>query len=243
MNCSLCGSGDCGRGLLFWGHRPQSKTTVGPFLLSQWYPTPFQDERGRKFSCAEQYMMWRKAILFDDAETGKLILRSTNPAEVKQLGRAVRGYDEEAWCSSRWEVVVQGSTLKFSQFADTDPLPPKYIPRHPCRSFTDGSRMGNRPICRSGRGARSAGLARLESPGLCAHGGPLPSARFARHQHQPPPGPGHCRVPGPQLSAEQPARPVRHTELLVVVVRLGDFSDRKDGEPPGWLSMASFVRR
>ena len=28
--------------LLFWGHTPAKGKTVGPFVLSQWYPRPFR---------------------------------------------------------------------------------------------------------------------------------------------------------------------------------------------------------
>ena len=42
--------------------------------FSQWFPSDFQDAAGRKFNCAEQYMMFRKAELFGDIRSTKLII-------------------------------------------------------------------------------------------------------------------------------------------------------------------------
>ena len=43
----------------------------GPF--SQWYPCEFASN-GLKFNCAEQFMMYSKAILFGDLQAAQKIL-------------------------------------------------------------------------------------------------------------------------------------------------------------------------
>jgi predicted NAD-dependent protein-ADP-ribosyltransferase YbiA (DUF1768 family) len=49
---------------------------------------------GQRFTCAEQYMMVAKALLFGDHETAERILVSDDPQAQQTLGRAVRGFDE-----------------------------------------------------------------------------------------------------------------------------------------------------
>jgi len=90
---------------LFW----ESKS---PF--SQWYPCEFKDD-DNTYSSAEQYMMYRKAKLFDDAETANRIMRSNSPKYVKSLGRQVKNFDQKIWESNRENIVTEGNLLKFSQ--------------------------------------------------------------------------------------------------------------------------------
>jgi predicted NAD-dependent protein-ADP-ribosyltransferase YbiA (DUF1768 family) len=42
-------------------------------------------------------MMWRKALLFNDAEMTAAILNETNPGRVKALGRKVKNFDAAKW--------------------------------------------------------------------------------------------------------------------------------------------------
>ncbi len=93
--------------LHLWGHRPRPDGSVGKGCLSQWYDAPFEVDE-RRFVTAEHWMMWRKAVLFDDHETAALVLAAHGPAAVKALGRRVRGFDEQAWREARFDVVVEG---------------------------------------------------------------------------------------------------------------------------------------
>lgn len=43
------------------------------------------------------------------------ILGSPSPAEAKQLGRRVRGFEEEVWDAACFELVVKGNLAKFEQ--------------------------------------------------------------------------------------------------------------------------------
>ncbi|KAM3528578.1 hypothetical protein MY4038_005813 [Beauveria bassiana] len=41
------------------------------------------------------YMMYQKAILFDDNEAGEEILAADSPRKVKALGRKVKGFSDK----------------------------------------------------------------------------------------------------------------------------------------------------
>jgi ribA/ribD-fused uncharacterized protein len=102
--------------LLFWGHSAKDPRDVGKECLSQWYPTSFV-VNGQLFASAEHYMMYRKAILFDDDDTAEQILRSSSPGAAKSLGRSVRGFDEQTWEEHRFDIVTEASIEKFAQSA------------------------------------------------------------------------------------------------------------------------------
>lgn len=85
----------------------------GPF--SQWYPSNFTDENGQDFVTAEQYMMYSKAMLFDDQEIARKILNTESPAEQRALGREIRNFDVDVWNDNALDIVTEGNRLKFSQ--------------------------------------------------------------------------------------------------------------------------------
>lgn len=87
-----------------------------PEVYSNWNMLGFI-ENGIEFQLSEQYMMWCKAMFFGDRETAAAILKETDARTIKYLGRAVKGYHEEAWESVRMAVMVRGCWLKFSQSA------------------------------------------------------------------------------------------------------------------------------
>lgn len=82
--------------------------------LSNWYPSAFT-LKGIDFSSMEQYMMYRKAICFDDDKVVAQILATEDVAEIKALGRLVSGYDENLWNGVRQIVVYEGLLAKFYQ--------------------------------------------------------------------------------------------------------------------------------
>jgi ribA/ribD-fused uncharacterized protein len=103
--------------LFFWGHQPERDGRVGAGCLSQWWPAPFTVD-GRRFATAEHYMMWRKALLFGDEETARLIVAASHPRQAKMLGRRVRGFDEQTWVDERRAIVREASLAKFGQRAE-----------------------------------------------------------------------------------------------------------------------------
>ncbi|MCZ7437081.1 NADAR family protein [Micromonospora sp. WMMC241] len=107
-------SGEHVKYLHFWGHQPQRDGSVGAGCLSQWWPAAFTVD-GREFATAEHWMMWHKAVLFDDRAIAERVLTAPHPHRAKALGRQVRGFDETVWTTRRWEIVVAGSVAKFGQ--------------------------------------------------------------------------------------------------------------------------------
>ena len=72
------------------------------------------------FCSLEQWMMWRKAILFGDYEIAEQIMKidsSNKQAQtlIKKLGRQVRGFREKVWVAEREKNVEVGLYNKFKQ--------------------------------------------------------------------------------------------------------------------------------
>lgn len=90
-------------------------TTKSPF--SQFHPAKFVVDRVT-YSCAEQFMMHQKAVLFKDDEIAESILAAEKPGQMKALGRGVRGFDEKTWGENRMQIVKRGNLAKFRQNTD-----------------------------------------------------------------------------------------------------------------------------
>lgn len=85
--------------------------------LSNWCLSSFM-VGGVPFSSMEQYMMYHKAICFQDEPVASKILATDDVAEIKALGRLVSNYDENHWNGVRQIVVYEGLLAKFSQNED-----------------------------------------------------------------------------------------------------------------------------
>lgn len=94
-------------------------TEASPF--SQWYRCSFSAGE-LTFTCAEQYMMHGKALLFGDADVAQEILAADHPRKHKALGRKVKNFDDVVWKREREQIVMAGSRLKFTQNADLKAL-------------------------------------------------------------------------------------------------------------------------
>jgi len=121
--------------VFFW------KVTEQPYgVFSQWYVTPepiiglkaiyniipidyTNYIENKKFMTREHWMMYNKAILFSknkenyeaNMNLAKIILNEKNPNIVKDLGRKIKGFDEEIWNKWKYKIVVNGNYLQFSQ--------------------------------------------------------------------------------------------------------------------------------
>lgn len=82
--------------------------------FSNWYPSRFVWE-GTTFNCAEQQMMYCKALTFGDDNTATRIMKATSPAVQKALGRQVSNFDDAKWAAVREELVFQGLYEKYAQ--------------------------------------------------------------------------------------------------------------------------------
>ena len=90
---------------------------VTPFLrgpLSQWHRAHFTVD-DEDFTCAEQYMMYRKAVLFGDDRMARKIIETDKPFEHKRMGQNVQGFDEDAWVANREDIVLAANRAKFGQ--------------------------------------------------------------------------------------------------------------------------------
>ena len=95
---------------IFCFHNPDEENGY----LNNWHPSRFV-VGGIGFSSMEQYMMHRKAILFNDDGVAEKILKTEDAAEIKRLGRLVSGYDDHVWSGVRQIEVYEGLLAKFGQ--------------------------------------------------------------------------------------------------------------------------------
>ncbi|OAX83749.1 hypothetical protein ACJ72_01882 [Emergomyces africanus] len=101
--------------------------------LGQWYASeftwerPFDDESDDveilKYDNTEQFMMHGKGLLFapDDPITQDILARDVetpHPSELRTLGRQIPNFDDDVWKKHRYEIVVKGNYLKFTQNLD-----------------------------------------------------------------------------------------------------------------------------
>lgn len=100
--------------IFFWGHTPAKDGKITETCLSQWWSCNFY-ENGILFCCAEQYMMYKKALLFNDFEYAQKIVQCKDAKKIKEYGRLVRNFDEKIWDDNKQSIVMQGNLLKFSQ--------------------------------------------------------------------------------------------------------------------------------
>jgi ribA/ribD-fused uncharacterized protein len=87
-------------------------------FLSQWFKSHMVDDNRIIYNCCEQYMMYQKALLFKDFEIAAKIIRSESPKDQKDLGRSVKGFNEERWMKLREAIVERANILKFMQNDD-----------------------------------------------------------------------------------------------------------------------------
>jgi hypothetical protein len=85
--------------------------------LSNWYLSEFKID-SIKFSSMEQYMMYKKAIVFNDNKIAKEILETTDVSKIKALGRQVSNYNDTYWNGVRQIIIYKGLLEKFSQNKD-----------------------------------------------------------------------------------------------------------------------------
>ncbi|KAK6180203.1 hypothetical protein SNE40_012395 [Patella caerulea] len=70
---------------------------------------------GVRFSCAEQYMMYSKAVVFEDECIKQKILDAADPVEMKRLGREVKNFEVKPWMEYAVDKVKTANHAKFSQ--------------------------------------------------------------------------------------------------------------------------------
>ena len=90
---------------MFWGG-----------IFSQWHLARIYDPSlDMTFNCNEQYMMYKKAELFQDKEAMDDIMSTPEPKKQKAIGRQVKNFDAEMWEDVCLQVVTYANYLKFTQ--------------------------------------------------------------------------------------------------------------------------------
>jgi ribA/ribD-fused uncharacterized protein len=92
--------------IFFWGG-----------TYSQWCPSPFIID-GVEYNCCEQYMMAKKALMFNDFEALKNIMATDQPDEQKALGKMVKNFNKAYWEKYCRKIVFDGNFAKFTQNPD-----------------------------------------------------------------------------------------------------------------------------
>lgn len=92
--------------IFFWGG-----------IFSQWYNSKVVID-GKRFNCLEQWMMYNKAVLFNDANHARLIMSSNNPKQQKTYGRRIKGFKKDKWEKVAYDIVKRGNYEKFTQNQD-----------------------------------------------------------------------------------------------------------------------------
>lgn len=110
--------------VLFWGG-----------IFSNFANTPYTAFDGKKFTCSEQEFMYRKACLFDDYGVAEQILKTSDPKQIKKLGRLVKGYRDTVWGKVRYEVMYNACKAKFS----TNRQAYKKLMSYPGKTFAEAS--------------------------------------------------------------------------------------------------------
>lgn len=82
--------------------------------FSNWYPSTFTVD-GVTFTRMEQFMMYRKAMLFGDRWIARQIMAIDDPAKHQELGRLVTGFNDSVWNENRVPIVTEGSIAKYEQ--------------------------------------------------------------------------------------------------------------------------------
>ncbi|MGG5505570.1 MULTISPECIES: NADAR family protein [unclassified Myroides] len=86
-------------------------------FMSQWYLKSFCIEE-ITFNCVEQFIMYKKAMLFGDNTIANKILKEQHPGNQKRLGRLVKNFRSNIWEKSRFEISYEGNYAKFNQNQD-----------------------------------------------------------------------------------------------------------------------------
>jgi ribA/ribD-fused uncharacterized protein len=86
-------------------------------LFSQWATRGFTID-GVEFSSAEQYMMYKKALMFGDFDAASQIMATDNPRDQKHIGRGVKGFNKDVWESACRQIVYDANYAKARQNPD-----------------------------------------------------------------------------------------------------------------------------
>lgn len=86
-------------------HKPEE-----PYgFLSNWHMSDFVVD-GIKFTSNEQYIMYQKCLICGDTMATKAVLSTDDVAEVKDIGKTAKGYNDTVWSGMRQLVALKVCT-------------------------------------------------------------------------------------------------------------------------------------
>lgn len=69
---------------------------------------------GKKFICDEQYIVYQKAMLFNDKTTAQQVMEMNNPRRMKQLGNNINNYNHRLWQRKSEEIIMHCNMIKYA---------------------------------------------------------------------------------------------------------------------------------
>ena len=105
------------RPFIFFENIPEREKIVTKNCFSNWYLDSFR-VNGRTYSCVEQFMMEKKALLFGDPGSAELIMQESDPANIKKIGRGIKNFDDEKWNRFKSRIVLTACWFKFAGSPD-----------------------------------------------------------------------------------------------------------------------------
>ena len=82
-------------------------------VFSQWYTSTFSVDN-ESYTCAEQYMVSKKAKGFGDTATRRDIIASSGPEQQKRLRRFESKFNQGLWERHRYDIIYKGNLAKVS---------------------------------------------------------------------------------------------------------------------------------
>lgn len=83
-------------------------------IYSQLYPSKFRENKN-VFSNVRQYVLYHKALLFQDNEIAEKILTTLDPLLFEQYEKSIRNFNQNRWDANKEYIVASGTYYKFSQ--------------------------------------------------------------------------------------------------------------------------------
>ena len=94
----------------------------GEFIAFQGELSPYSNFHHAKFiidnhtyHSSEQWIQFKRAMMFGDMFTANQILTTSTPFEAKRLGYQINGFNPQQWKSDRYEPCLEGIKEKFLQ--------------------------------------------------------------------------------------------------------------------------------
>ena len=83
-------------------------------IFSHWYKCSFIIDN-QIYCCIDQYLVYKKALLFNDSEIAHKVFNSSDPKRHRYLGRDVKYFNKSVWQNHCKQFAYDANLAKFSQ--------------------------------------------------------------------------------------------------------------------------------